>query len=125
MEEGEPGRPLRPANPTSNGNHERRSMRWRTASIVDEIAKKAARTEKDAADQDLSCGFELIASLPRSMERRFRLRYIPVQPMAQPSVELARGFAFDSFALAEKFSSALKLSGSGRRLAELANGCQQ
>ena len=59
------------------------------------------------------------------MERRFRLRYIPVQPLAQPSVELARGFAFDPFALAEEFLSALKLSGSGRRLVELANERQQ
>ena len=45
--------------------------------------------------------------------------------MAQPSVELARGFAFDSYALAEEFPSTLKLSGSGRRLVELANARQQ
>jgi hypothetical protein len=45
--------------------------------------------------------------------------------MAQPSVELARGFAFDSFALAEELPSALKLSGSERCMAELANEHQQ
>jgi hypothetical protein len=45
--------------------------------------------------------------------------------MAQPSVELARGFAFDPFALAEEFSSALKLSGSGGRLFVLADERQQ
>jgi len=59
------------------------------------------------------------------MERRFCLRYLPVQPMSQPSVELARGFAFDSYALAEEFPSTLKLSGSGRRFVELANARQQ
>jgi len=41
--------------------------------------------------------------------------------MAQPSVELARGFAFNSLALAEELPSALKLSGSRRCLVELAN----
>jgi hypothetical protein len=45
--------------------------------------------------------------------------------MAQPSVELVRGFAFDLFAIAEEFPSVLKLSGSGRRLVELANAHQQ
>jgi hypothetical protein len=45
--------------------------------------------------------------------------------MTQPSVELARGFAFDPFALTEKFSSTLKVSGSGWRLVELANARQQ
>jgi hypothetical protein len=45
--------------------------------------------------------------------------------MAQPSVELARGFAFDSFALAEEFPSALKLSGSRRCVVEMANEHQQ
>ena len=45
--------------------------------------------------------------------------------MMQPSVELARGFAFDPFALGEEFPSALKVSGSGRRLVELANELQQ
>jgi len=45
--------------------------------------------------------------------------------MAQPTVELARGFAFDSFALAEELPSALKLSGSVRSLVELANDRQQ
>jgi hypothetical protein len=45
--------------------------------------------------------------------------------MVQPSVELARGFAFNSFALAEEFPSTLKVSGSGRRLVELANAHQQ
>ena len=71
------------------------------------------------------CGCELIASLPRGMERRFRLRYLPVYPMVQPSVELERGFAFVSFALAKEFSSVLKLSGSGRRLFVLADERQQ
>jgi hypothetical protein len=70
-------------------------------------------------------GVELIASLPRGMERQFCLRYLPVQPMVQPSVELDRGFAFVSFALAEEFSSALKLSASGRRLVALADERQQ
>jgi len=59
------------------------------------------------------------------MERRFRLRYLPVQPMVQPSVELARCFAFDPFALAEEFLSVLKVSGSEGRLAEPANERQQ
>jgi hypothetical protein len=45
--------------------------------------------------------------------------------MVQPSVKLPRGFAFDSFALADEFPSLLKLSGSGRRLVELANDRQQ
>jgi hypothetical protein len=59
------------------------------------------------------------------MERRFRLRYLPVQPMTQPNAELAGGFAFDPFALAEEFLSALKVSGSEGRLVELANESQQ
>jgi hypothetical protein len=67
----------------------------------------------------------LLASLPRRMERRFRLRNISVQPLTQPSVELARGFAFDPVALAEEFRSALKLSRSERRLGGLADGRQQ
>ena len=45
--------------------------------------------------------------------------------MTQPSVELARGLAFDPFALAEEISSVLKLSGSQRGSAELANERQQ
>jgi hypothetical protein len=45
--------------------------------------------------------------------------------MVQPSVKLERGFAFVSFALAEEFSSVLKLSGSGRRLLVLADERQQ
>jgi hypothetical protein len=45
--------------------------------------------------------------------------------MTQPSVELARGFAFDPFALAEDFVSALKVSGSEGRLLELTNESQQ
>lgn len=40
-------------------------------------------------------------------------------------MELARRFAFDSLALAEDFSSTLKLSGSRRRLFELADERQQ
>jgi hypothetical protein len=40
--------------------------------------------------------------------------------MTQPSVELARGFAFDSFALTEEFLSTLKVSGTEGRLLELA-----
>jgi hypothetical protein len=59
------------------------------------------------------------------MERRFRLRYLPVQPVVQPSVELARGFALDSLAVAEEFPSTLQLSGSGRRLFELTNALHQ
>ena len=70
-------------------------------------------------------GFGLFASLPGRMERRFRLRYLPVQPLPQPSVELPRGFAFDSFAPAEKFPSALKLNSSVRRLFKPANERQQ
>ena len=45
--------------------------------------------------------------------------------MSQPGVELARGFALDSFALTKELRSSLKVSGSGRRLVELGNGCQQ
>jgi hypothetical protein len=45
--------------------------------------------------------------------------------MAQPSVELARGFAIDSFALAKESPSALKLGGSGGCVVELANERQQ
>jgi hypothetical protein len=45
--------------------------------------------------------------------------------MVQPSVELARGLAFDSFALSEELPSTLKLSDSGGRLFELANDRQQ
>jgi hypothetical protein len=45
--------------------------------------------------------------------------------MTQPSVELARGLAFDSFALAKESPSALKLIGFERRLVELADGRQQ
>jgi hypothetical protein len=45
--------------------------------------------------------------------------------MAQPGVELARGFGFGLFAVAEELDSVLKLSGSGRRLFEPANGLQQ
>jgi hypothetical protein len=45
--------------------------------------------------------------------------------MTQPSVELARGFAFDPIALTEDFSTALKVSGSEGRLLELANERQQ
>ena len=63
-------------------------------------------------------GSELIAGLPRSLGRRFRLQHIPVQPMAQPTVELPGGFAVDSLAVAKKLDSALKLSGSDRRLFE-------
>ena len=59
------------------------------------------------------------------MERRFRLRHVPVHPMLQPTVKLAGGFAFDSVAFAEEFDSALKLSGSGRRLLQLFNRRQQ
>jgi hypothetical protein len=87
-----------------------------TASIGDEIAKRATRAEKDA---------ELFAHLPRSVERRFRLRYLPVQPMSQPTVELARGLALDPFALKEELCSPLKVSGTGRGFVELADGCQQ
>jgi hypothetical protein len=67
----------------------------------------------------------LTARLSRSVERRFRLRYLPVQPMTQPSEELARGFAFDSFAITEQLRSALKFNGSERSLAELPNEYQQ
>jgi hypothetical protein len=42
--------------------------------------------------------------------------------MSQPRVELARGLALDSLALAKEPRSPLKLIGSGRRLVELANG---
>jgi hypothetical protein len=59
------------------------------------------------------------------MERQFRLRYLPVQPIVQPSAKLDRGFAFVSFALAEEFSATFKLSGSGRRLFVLADERQQ
>jgi hypothetical protein len=45
--------------------------------------------------------------------------------MPQPSAELARGFIFASFAFAEEFHSALKLSGSRRRSFELADEGQQ
>ena len=45
--------------------------------------------------------------------------------MAQPSVELARGFAFDPVALAKEFRSPLKPSGSERRMGDLADGRQQ
>jgi hypothetical protein len=45
--------------------------------------------------------------------------------MTQPSVELARCFAFDPFALTEEFLSALKVSGSEGRLVELTNESQQ
>jgi hypothetical protein len=45
--------------------------------------------------------------------------------MSQPSVELARGFALDSFALAEELPAALKLIASGRCVVELANEHQQ
>jgi hypothetical protein len=45
--------------------------------------------------------------------------------MTQPNVELAGGFAFDPFALAEEFFSALKVSGSEGRLLKLANESQQ
>jgi hypothetical protein len=45
--------------------------------------------------------------------------------MSQARVELARRFAFDSIALAEKLGSTLKLSGSTRRSFELAHERQQ
>lgn len=45
--------------------------------------------------------------------------------MSQPSVKLARRFAFDSIALAEELGSTLKLSGSRRRLFKVANERQQ
>ena len=63
----------------------------------------------------------LIVSLPRSMEGRFRLRQILVQPITQSCVELARVFTFASFTFAEEFDSASNLSGSGRRLFEPPN----
>ena len=45
--------------------------------------------------------------------------------MSQPTVELARRFPFDSYALAEEFDSTLKLSDSGRRFLESAHELQQ
>jgi hypothetical protein len=45
--------------------------------------------------------------------------------MAQPSAELARGFAFVSLAVAEGFDATLELGGSRRRLFELADKRQQ
>jgi hypothetical protein len=45
--------------------------------------------------------------------------------MSQPSVELARRFAFDSLALAKEFGSTLKLSDPRRRLFELPDERQQ
>ncbi len=68
---------------------------------------------------------ELIAHVPRSMACRFRPRQVPVQPMPQPSTELARGFILASFAFAEEFGSALQLSGSWRRSFEMADESKQ
>jgi hypothetical protein len=45
--------------------------------------------------------------------------------MAQPTVELARRFAFVAIALAEQCDSAFKLGGSGRRFLEPTDGLQQ
>jgi hypothetical protein len=70
-------------------------------------------------------GTELLAGLPRRMERRFCLLHVSIQPMAQPTVELARCFAFISFAVTEECDSTLKLSGSGRRFFEPAHRLQQ
>jgi hypothetical protein len=75
--------------------------------------------------QHLPGRFELVAGLPRSMEGRFRLRHIPVQPVSQPSVKLARGFAFHPAAHAKESPSALKLSSSGTCLLELSNDRQK
>jgi hypothetical protein len=52
------------------------------------------------------------------MAGRLRLRKIPIQPVTQPTVELAGHFAVDSFTLTEDFVSELKLSRSIRRLFE-------
>jgi hypothetical protein len=59
------------------------------------------------------------------MQRRFRLRQAPIQPLAQPSAELARRFIFASFALTEEFDSALQLCGSGGRSFKLPDEGQQ
>ena len=45
--------------------------------------------------------------------------------MAQPTIELGRGFAFDSFALSEVFDAALKFGGVGRRSFKPRNEIQQ
>ncbi len=61
------------------------------------------------------------ASLPRRMQRQFCLRHVPVHPMVQFVVELARSFTFGSLALAECSGSALKLSDSVGRVLQLFN----
>jgi len=45
--------------------------------------------------------------------------------MTQPTVEPAGRFAFESFAIAEEFSSTLNLGGAGRRSFELTNERKQ
>jgi len=69
-------------------------------------------------------GVELVVDLPRA-KRRFRLRHISVQPVAQPTVESAGSFALKPIAFAEEFRSTLKLGGSGRRSFKLTNERQQ
>ena len=92
-------------------------MKWRTDEQVvtqrrPESGKGEGLADKDSQSQHLPGHLELIVGLPRSMERRFRLRQIPVQPVSQPSVKLARSFAFHPAAHAKESPSALKLSGS-------------
>ena len=109
--------------PRSTQTSERRSKHpfevRASADRVDQTRRApVTATGADAIDQRLSCCFALISHLPRSMERRFRLRHFPIQPVTQPGVKLARGFAFGSLALTKVFDSVLKLGGFGRRFFE-------
>ena len=68
---------------------------------------------------------ELIRSLARNTKARFGPRKFPIQPTPQPTVELARRFAFDSLAIAEELAATFKLSFSGRRAFEYPDEVQQ
>lgn len=84
------------------------------------------RHERDSTSRTrMNRGVELVLDMPRRMTRRFSLGHISVQPMAQPTVEPAGGFAFESFAIAEEFGSTLKLGGSRRSSFELTNERKQ
>ena len=85
------------------------------------MTPRVTRPMKDPEGRRATRHFDLIVSLPVTIELQIRVRQAPVQPMAQPSVKLIRGFAFASSAIAEELFPALKLSDSDRRSFETAH----
>lgn len=69
-------------------------------------------------------GVDLVVDAPWA-KRRFRVRHLSVQPVAQPAVESAGSFALEPIAFAEELRSTLKLGGSGRRSFKLTNERKQ